>query len=185
MGTFNGQLVYSSQKRDDMKYKFIFFQLLLLILLTTTVGTAFAKGQFSFITIAGSGLREVIKVVDPALTDDFFAFSEFFKSATEEPANPGEGYEVTRYFVDDGRDIAFDHLHYYPYTGYVYYDGLVTGWSEYDGKWYTAKAAIKDAFISAIKEQPDVSFVPFAGPAVVLIIIAVAIRRHKLQKRSG
>jgi hypothetical protein len=122
--------------------------------------TAFAKGNFSFITITGSDLKEPIRSTAPALTTDFFAFADFTQSLTAAPANPGVGYEITRYYIDSGTESAFDKLHYYPDTGFVYFDGLVGGSSDYDGKWYTAQTGIKEAFIKALpaatitKSQP-------------------------------
>jgi hypothetical protein len=77
----------------------------------------------------------------------------FFQDRTEAPVNPGIGYEITRYYVEGSRESAFDKLHYYPETGFVYYDGIVNGSSEYDGKWYTAKPEIKTIFESALHSQ--------------------------------
>jgi len=130
--------------------------LALLLTLITSV-TAFAKGGFSFITITGSNLKEALRVDDPALTTDFFAFADFYQDKTEAPADPGAGYEIIRYYVDGGREFAFDHLHYYPDSGYVYYDGIVDGLSEYDDKWYTAKPEIKTVFDSALVLAPAVT----------------------------
>jgi hypothetical protein len=118
-------------------------------ILTATI-TAFAKGGFSFVAITGSGLKDEIRSTDPALTEDFFAFADFYRDKTSEPANPGTGYEITRYYIDSKREIVFDRLHYYPKTGFVYYDGIVNGSSEYDGEWYTAKPEIRRVFKSAL-----------------------------------
>jgi hypothetical protein len=115
--------------------------------------TASAKGSFSFITIARTSPIEIVRTTDPALTDSFFAFADFSRDEVEAPANPGVGYEVTRYFVDRGREIAFDHLHYYPRTGFVYYDGIVNGWSDYDRKWYTATPEVREAFEKVLPKQ--------------------------------
>ncbi len=112
--------------------------------------TVFAKGNFSFITISGADLKEPIRSTDPALIAEFFAFADFTQSLTAAPANPGVGYEITRYYIDSGSESAFDKLHYYPDTGFVYFDGLVGGSSEYDGKWYTAQTGIKEVFMKAL-----------------------------------
>ncbi len=133
----------------------------LAVLLTLMISiTVFAKGNFSFITITGPDLKEPIRSTNPALTTDFFAFADFTQSRTAAPANPGVGYEITRYYIDGGTESAFDKLHYYPETGFVYFDGLVGGSSDYDGKWYTAQTGIKKVFMKALpvamitKSQP-------------------------------
>jgi hypothetical protein len=123
--------------------------LTLLLTLFTSV-TVFAKGSYAFITIDGPDLKESIRSTDPALTSDFFTFAEFYQNETEAPADPGAGYEITRYYVDGGREVVFDRLHYYPDTGFVYYDGLVNGSSEYDKKWYPAKPEVKAVFAAAL-----------------------------------
>jgi hypothetical protein len=76
--------------------------------------SAFAKGGFSFIAITGPNLKEEIRSTDLTLTEDFFAFADFYRNKTSAPADPGPGYEITRYYVDGKREIAFDRLHYYP-----------------------------------------------------------------------
>jgi hypothetical protein len=101
--------------------------------------TAFAKGGFDFITITGPDLKKGVRVTDTALTKDFFAFANFYEDKTEAPADPGVGYEITRHYIDGSREYIFDRLHYYPDTGFVYYDGIENGGSGYDDKWYTAK----------------------------------------------
>jgi len=142
---------------------------LLAILIASS--TAFAKGGFSFIAITGPNLEEEIRSSDLALTEDFFAFADFYRDRTTAPENPGAGYEVTRYYMDGKSEIAFDHLHYYPETGFVYYDGIVNGSSEYDGEWYTAQPGIKPVFEgalslssinSAVQIQSSASGVPSA-----------------------
>src|SRR5215216_1842445 len=123
---------------------------LALLLAGCMVMTVSAKGGFSFITIGGANLQEVLRTSDIALTEDFFAFADFYRDRVDAPTDPGRGYEITRYYIDGAREIAFDRLHYYPATGFVYYDGIVNGSSEYDGGWYTARPEINSAFESAI-----------------------------------
>lgn len=124
---------------------------LLLALLTSP--TVLAKGSFAFISITGPDLKEAVRLSDPALTEDFFTFADFYQNKTEAPADPGMSYEITRYYVDGNRESVFDKLHYYPDTGYVYYDGIVNGSSEYDGKWYTANPDIQTIFETALFNQ--------------------------------
>lgn len=123
---------------------------LVAIMAGLTVTTVSAKGGYSFITITGPDLQEAIRTSDLALTEDFFAFADFYRDRVEAPVDPGPGYEITRYYIDGAREIAFDRLHYYPTTGFVYYDGIVNGSSEYDKKWYSARPEINSVFESAI-----------------------------------
>jgi len=115
--------------------------------------TVLAKGGFSFISITSPDLKEPVCISDRALAEDVFTFADFYRDGTEAPADPGIGYEITRYYVNGNQESAFDKLHYYPDTGFVYYDGIVNGSSEYDGKWYTAKPDIKTIFESALYNQ--------------------------------
>ena len=131
--------------------------------------TVFAKGGFSFITVTGKDLKDAVRLTDPALTEDFFAFADFFQDKAKEPANPGAGYEITRYYIDGKRDVAFDRLHYYPGTSFVYYDGIVNGSSEYDGEWYTAKPEIKTVFENVLLKQTQLA-APIAQPQPVISV---------------
>ena len=124
---------------------------LLLSLITST--SVLAKGQFSFIAVTGGSLTDEVRITDPTLTQDFFAFADLYRDKAEAPADPGVGYEITRYYVNGHTETAFDRLHYYPETGYVYYDGIVGGSSEYDGKWYTAKPDMQKTFETALNTQ--------------------------------
>jgi hypothetical protein len=117
--------------------------LLLILLLPAAAG---AKGRFERVTIAEEGSTIETLVTDEALLD-FFAFSEFPKQVLAQAPRPTtKAYVVTRGgFNPDGVYHAFDRLHYYlaaspGHSGFVYYDGLVSGWSEYDHKWYAASA---------------------------------------------
>jgi len=124
----------------------------LLLALFTSI-TVFAKGSFAFIQVTGRDLKDAVRLSDPAVTTDYFAFADFFQALAKTPENPGEGYEITRYYVEGNQESAFDKLYYYPDAGYVYYDGLVNGSSEYDGKWYLAKPEIKTIFENALATQ--------------------------------
>lgn len=152
--------------------KKILFLLLVLFIPTSVV---LAKGGFAYITITGPGIIGEINVTNPALTQDFSAFADFSKGEIPAPADPGQGYQVVRVYVEtvDGKptDYPFDQLHYYPYagTGYVYYDGIVEGSSEYDGKWYAANPAAEKPFRNALTQRALLAWVPFA---VLLVILA-------------
>ena len=115
--------------------------------------SALAKGGFDFITITGPNLREAVRISDAELTTDFFTFANFYEDKTTAPTDPGQGFEITRHYVDGKQEIIFDRLHYYPETGFVFYDGLENGESEYDGKWYLAKSEVKIAFQKALSRH--------------------------------
>jgi hypothetical protein len=120
----------------------------LLALITSM--SVLAKGGFSFISITGPGIDEEIRATDLKLTEDFFTFADFYRDKVEAPKDPGMGYEISRYYIDGKREILFDRLHYYPSTGFVFYDGIVGGDSDYDGEWYSANPAVKIVFESAV-----------------------------------
>lgn len=115
--------------------------------------SALAKGGFDFIAVTGADLETEIRFTARALTEDFFAFASFYENKTEAPADPGTAYEITRHYSQGARDIIFDRLHYYPETGFVFYDGIENGESEYDGEWYTARPEIKPLFEAALAAQ--------------------------------
>jgi len=148
--------------------------LFLLFVLLVPVSVVFAKGAFDYIAINGPGISTEIDVTNPALTQDFFAFADFSKGAVPPPADPGQGYQVIRLYVETVNskpaDRPFDQLHYYPYTGagYVYYDGVVGGSSEYDGKWYAANPAAEAPFRDALSQRARLTWIPFAILAAIL-----------------
>lgn len=114
---------------------------------------AFAKGGFDFIAISGPDLKEPVRITDASLTEDFFTFANFYEDKTKAPSDPGQGYEITRHYEQGGSDVIFDRLHYYPETGFVFYDGIENGDSEYDDEWYVANPGIKSVFESALAAQ--------------------------------
>jgi hypothetical protein len=119
---------------------------------------ALAKGEFAFLTIEGGDLAGTLRSNDKALTTDFFAFADFSRAPLAAPADPGRAYLITRYYIDHGREAAFDQLHYYPEAGLVYFDGLVNGFSDYDGQWYSANPQIRPVFEFALA-NPTSKFV--------------------------
>lgn len=126
-----------------------------LLVSLVAASAALAKGGFDFIAISGPGLKETVRVADTALTEDFFTFANFYEDRTKAPADPGSGYEITRHYMDGNRVITFDRLHYYPEQGFVFYDGIENGESEYDGGWYTANPNIKTVFEAALGIQAE------------------------------
>lgn len=143
----------------------------------------FAKGEFDYIAIKGPGITGEINVTNPALTQDFFAFADFSQGEVPVPADPGQGYQVVRVYVEftdsKPQDLPFDQLHYYPYTGYVYYDGLAEGSSEYDGKWYVANPAAEAPFRNVLTQRALLTWIPFGVLVVALIVFFVVYNRKK------
>ncbi len=155
--------------------KFLIFTLALCLLIPSAL--AFAKGEFDYITVKGPGITGEINITNPALTANFFAFADFSKGSIAEPLNPGEGYQIVRVYVVDNQAAAFDQLHYYPYTGYVYYDGLAAGSSEYDGKWYAADVDASEPFRAALSQRARLSWVTFGVLIVLVVVFVVAYYR--------
>jgi hypothetical protein len=142
---------------------------------------ALAKGGFDYIAIKGPGIIGEIDVTQAALTADYFAFADFSQGEIPPPANPGQGYQIVRIYVEfeDSKpsDLPFDELHYYPYTGYVFYDGLVEGSSEYDGKWYAADPAAEAPFRGVLYQRALLAWIPFAVLVVIVVWFALAYYR--------
>ncbi len=141
----------------------------------------FAKGNFDYLAVKGPGITGEINITNPALPGDFLAFADFTRGEVPPPADPGQGYQVVRVYVEivDGKPspTPFDQLHYYPYTGYVYYDGVVNGSSEYDGKWYAANPMANEPFRAALAERARLNWIPLAILAVMLAVFLVAYNR--------
>ena len=150
------------------------FALSLALSLLIPTALVSAKGGFDYITIKGPGITGEINVTNPALTQDFFAFADFSRGSIEPPLDPGQGYQVVRVYVQDNKDVPFDQLHYYPYSGFVFYDGLVNGSSEYDGKWYAANPNAEEPFRSALAERARLTWIPFIILVVLLLGFFIA-----------
>jgi hypothetical protein len=142
---------------------------------------ALAKGNFDYLTVKGPGITGEINITNPALTADFFAFADFSQGSVPPPADPGQGYEVIRVYVEmaNGKPspTPFDRLHYYPYTGYVFYNGIVNGSSEYDGKWYAANPSAEAPFRAALAERARLNWIPFGVLVVILAVFFVVYNR--------
>lgn len=153
--------------------------LILALLAGFSTPLASAKGNFTYLSVKGPGLTGDLTVTNPALTADFFAFADFSKGEVDAPADPGEGYQIIRVYVENNKDVPFDLLHYYPYTGFVYYDGLVDGSSEYDKKWYNANPSAKEPFLSALEQRARLTWYPFAALVVILAVFFFMYRRKQ------
>lgn len=162
--------------------KKIYFLLLILALLIP--GTAaLANGEFDYIVIKGPGITGDINVSNPMLTQGIFTFADFSKGDVNPPADPGAGYQIVRMHADGSKGIPYDQLHYYPYTGYVYYDGIVNGFSEDGGKWYIANPAIEEPFRAILAEDARLTWIPFGVLAVLLIGFFVAYQMKPKQAK--
>ncbi len=154
------------------------FALLIALGMLIPVTAVFAKGKFDYLTVKGPGITGEINITNPVLTSDFFAFADFTQGEIPPPFDPGQGYQVVRVYVEtvDGKpqDVPFDQLHYYPYTGYVFYDGLVFGASDYDGKWYAANPAADAPFRAILAERARLNWIPLAALIVIMAGVAYA-----------
>ena len=154
-----------------------------LVVILTPALHVLAKGEFDYLLVKGPGITGEIDITDPALTHDFFAFADFSQGSIEAPSNPGQGYQIFRIYVKDNKDQPFDQLHYYPYSGYVFYDGLLNGSSEYDGKWFAANPSANGPFRAALAKSARLTWVTFA---VLIILLAVFyIAYHSKAKGAG
>ena len=128
----------------DYRFSVSNFALAVIFLLSALLffaPSALAKGNFSKIVISGGHLTSDIEVTDPALLG-FFSLSDFPNARVNEPLNVSQVYVISRGGEENHAFKAWDRLLYYPNSngpgGYIYYEGLLNGWSEYDGKWYIA-----------------------------------------------
>ena len=153
----------------------IAIKVLVLSLLIPTM-VVFAKGDFDHIVVKGPGIAGELDVANPALTQDFFAFADFSKGSIAPPAEPGQSYQIIRVYIVDNKDQPFDQLHYYPYTGYVYYDGIFNGSSEYDGKWYTASPSANGPFRNTLAQRARLNWISFGVLVVILGWFFIAYR---------
>lgn len=151
--------------------------LIFTLLLFLPAAFAFAKGDFTYLSVKGPGLTGELTITDPALIESFMAFADFSKGEIEAPVEPGQGYQVIRVYVENNKEIPFDLLHYYPYTGFVYYDGLVNGSSEYDKKWYAADPSAEEPFRAALEQRARLTWYPFAALVVILAVFLFMYRR--------
>lgn len=106
-------------------------------------GLAGAKGPAGRIVIVGPGLDGAVELVNdaPLLGSLSMGMLENFLRPVDPPAYPRPGFELTRYFeTNTGQYVPFDTVVYHPAPdgepGLIYYDGMVNGSSEYDGRWF-------------------------------------------------
>ena len=151
-----------------------------------------AKGNFSKIIISGDDLTTEIEITDESLLG-FFSFSYFPTAEIDEPT-VSNGYTITRGSqMEDGSFAVFDQLHYYFKSkgsgGYVYYDGLVNGSSEYDGQWYTASpeadAAIRRIVSAENSDSSDGGNLSFVPGIATLVLASLATAIFTIRRRRA
>ena len=131
---------------------------------------ALAKGPWGKVTISGEGLDGVVEITDPQLLDAL-ALNEFQPLPPLSLPTPqviGDGYELFRGWEENGKFMAFDHVHYYVDPaggpGYLYYDGIVNGSSEYDHHWFRVtergEAAMQQILAANGVQPPDTNEFP-------------------------
>jgi hypothetical protein len=144
--------------------------LLLFVLSAVVVQTALAKGPMQIVGVAWPGSSETIWIEDPAILEhlSMAAFEDFYQ-AVEFPVKipVSGGIEINRYYQENelATPVHFDKLFYFRSTesepGYVYYYGLVNGWSEYDGHWFRVKPKGEQVLLDVLRENgfeyPEVS----------------------------
>jgi len=139
---------------------------------------AFAKGTFDRLLVYGEG--QAIPVTDPSLMA-FTAFNDFASPYPGTPSLTTAGFLIVRGAIDPttGEFLPVDTLRFFPTSEgegsrpFVYYEGLVNGWSEYDHKWYAAKpeaAAALQELLAADRPGP-VPQTPSALPLLALSAI--------------
>ena len=104
---------------------------------------ALAKGPWGKVEISGEGLTGVVEITDPQLLENLSIgiFQDLALGSIPPPEVVGGGYKMLRGW-DNEQDVftPFDLVHYYPDPaggpGYLYYDGMVNGGSEFDRNWY-------------------------------------------------
>jgi hypothetical protein len=121
-----------------------------LVLLIAAVYTSpiRAKGPADKAILTGPGIDSGVEITDlDVLTAlGFGSLESFERGGLPMPTSAtGTYYELVRYLKEGDDFIAWDRLRYYPQTadqyGNIFYVGLESDdmWSEFDGKWYTAR----------------------------------------------
>jgi LPXTG-motif cell wall-anchored protein len=156
-------------------------------LLVLAVTPALAKGPPDKVEISGPGLDTGFAVTDRAQLEAFGlgAFEDIEAGVIDAPeVKSGNGYEITSLIRDPSQPSGywtFDQRHYYAgpkgERGYVFYDGIVNGHSEYDGRWFRASTAGEQVMLSILSEQAAKSpaALPSTGEAAAAHWEALAI----------
>ena len=151
--------------------------ILLVVLAFSLASIAEAKGPFQRI-VAFTGIGGSVPIEDSELIE-FFSFSNF-QNQIAWPAAPGEGVLITRYFEDQstGEEIAFDHLWIYPRTEgrgpFVFYQGIINGSSEYDGKLYEGDLEAWMKLREILDRQAHAGSAPGLDPTISHLLVGLS-----------
>jgi hypothetical protein len=123
----------------------------------------------------------------------FDAFNDFSSPISGSPSVTTPGILIVRGATDlrTGEWVPIDTLRFFSTSlsagskPFVYYEGLVNGWSEYDAKWYYAKpeaaAALKELLLTNDQQlisQQSAQRISFALSALVGIAIGAIAMAH-------
>ena len=183
-------------------FRFLFCASLLWIVCFPIL-TAEAKGSPARVIITGAGMETPLEITDPAILQDFGIYGfEVVSQRLEASANPGEGYQITRFILDKGKYLEWDRLVYYPQpsgqTGLVFYEGMrqPAMSSEFDGYWYAVspegEKAMRRVLFEVQKKCPQTSGTEHGSRMLILSGLAagapvafsavVVIRRRALAR---
>jgi hypothetical protein len=130
------------------RYVVAVFAVLITAALLAQFSAAHAKGPADRIVISSPLLAEDMVLTDrDTLVQISMANLENFEAGSiEAPAGLTAGYTLDRQFEESpGKFRSFDRVVYYADPGgdlgYVFYEGIVNGSSEYDGRWFRARPA--------------------------------------------
>ena len=150
------------------------FVLIITLLFGMALGLVLGKSS-NLVILNGPGLAEDTQLDDPIFTH-FLSLTllEDVENPIEEPSELGHAYTLDRWFLDeDGRGGHFDTATYYTHPdgglGYVYYDGIHNGWSEYDEQWYQVNPISEAVMRQVIAGNKIPYYAVMSGTTVYLI----------------
>ncbi len=150
------------------------FVFIMTLLFGMAVGLVLGKSS-NLVILNGPGLAEDTQLDDPIFTH-FLSLTllEDIESPLDEPHELGYAYTLERWFVDDdGQGGHFDTATYYTHPhgelGYIYYDGIHNGWSEYDEQWYRVNPIGEAVIQQVIAGNRQPYYAVMSGTTVYLV----------------
>lgn len=148
-----------------------------LLLMGWLATSAIAKGPPAKILISGPGIAgdkefaeaKMLEKIGLGGLEDFSPHNGSWRQPSD---LRGTGFVVTRYMQNGAAKLfAFDRLRYYPDQpggrDAIFYEGIIGGGSEYDGKWFYAtneeQTAMREILAVLVPAQAKVSTLPTAG----------------------